>query len=227
MKLRLLKSQSETADVYSFRFLPQEPIAWIAGQSIRLELEAGYSTEERRFSISSAPAEGYVQITTRQSESEFKQALFALTPGDEIDAFAIEGNFVWEEKAKQKLFYAQGVGITPVRSILTQLDTEGSAIEAVVVYAANNRDFLFKKELERFADQHPGLKVHFLSQQLSLVEIQKHIPSRDTVAYLSGSSTTVDMLTSQLLKAGMHPQMIRQDWFTGLKDETPQSSTDS
>lgn len=38
MKLQFLRQVPETDTITTFAFLPQEPLAWTAGQSIRLEL---------------------------------------------------------------------------------------------------------------------------------------------------------------------------------------------
>jgi NAD(P)H-flavin reductase len=51
---------------------------WTAGQSIKLEVPGPYGPLEHRFSISSAPHEGIVAITTRLSGSSYKNSLAAL-----------------------------------------------------------------------------------------------------------------------------------------------------
>ena len=64
MRLIFLGRQPEADGAVSFRFTPVEPLVWIAGQSIKIELPAGYGTEERRFTIAAPPIKEDI-ITTR------------------------------------------------------------------------------------------------------------------------------------------------------------------
>src|SRR3990170_8502700 len=119
MKLTLQDKKQEAKNVFTLVFAPDGPISWIAGQSIRLELPAGqYDTEERRFTISSAPHENHIAITTRTTPGLFKQSLLELKIGDIVEANAIEGTFTWKESEKPLIFIAGGIGITPFYAML-------------------------------------------------------------------------------------------------------------
>jgi hypothetical protein len=97
--LQLEHKQPEAGNVWSFRFRPSEPLDWLAGQFIRVELPHTHPDAEgtkRYFTIASAPHEGHVQISTRITDSSFKQTLAQLPIGRELlmlDPPA--GDFVW------------------------------------------------------------------------------------------------------------------------------------
>ena len=73
-----------------------------------------------RFLIASAPREKHVMLTTRfaPKSSSFKKALKNLGPGDAIEAYDLEGDFVVDDSEKTFVFVAGGIGITPFRAIL-------------------------------------------------------------------------------------------------------------
>src|SRR4051812_31124969 len=71
MHLLFESAHNVTGDVTTFTFRPEAPLMWTAGQSIKLEVPGPYGPLEHRFSISSAPHEGIVAITTRLSGSSY------------------------------------------------------------------------------------------------------------------------------------------------------------
>jgi ferredoxin-NADP reductase len=80
-KLKLLEKNHLTDNVWSFVFEAHPQIHWTAGMFIRVELKHNNPDPEgtkRWFTVSAAPFEGHPQITTRITESTFKQALVAV-----------------------------------------------------------------------------------------------------------------------------------------------------
>src|SRR5262245_44804997 len=136
MDLYFVRSQSEAKERVSFWFHPAEPLSWIAGQSIKIELAGPYGPLEHRFSIASAPHEGEVMITTRLSGSTYKNSLAALQPGDAVKGYGIEGDFVWGEGDSRRLFVAAGIGITPFHSILKQRVYDHALLAVDLIYAS-------------------------------------------------------------------------------------------
>src|SRR5579872_4875889 len=110
MILHLIQRKSETPDVESFIFEPPEPVVWKAGQYIHYTLHHEPTDErgsDRWFTVSSAPSEHKIMITTRfpqEKSSSFKKALFALKVGDAIETSDMEGDFVVEDFSKEYVF---------------------------------------------------------------------------------------------------------------------------
>lgn len=217
MKLVFLKSQEIAKGVFSFSFAPRQAISWIAGQSIRLELAAlDYGTAERRFSISSAPYEQIVTVTTRPSSSDFKQALFALQPGTEIDAHAIEGTFVWDESVQNPLFIAAGIGITPFHAMLAQRAHDGLPLAATLIHGNRDDNPPFVRELAVLQQAHPELQIVHHTGRIQADWVATIFPDlKNRALYLSGPSRFVDELKAELTKRGVAEAAIRCDWFTG------------
>src|SRR4051812_34255965 len=98
-ELKLISSHDEVGNVRTFVF-ETGGATWLAGQYQTYVLkQAGEAKgdNQRFFTIAAAPSEGEIHISTRVTESKFKQALNALQPGETIEAHGIEGDFTWEE----------------------------------------------------------------------------------------------------------------------------------
>lgn len=215
MKLRLINKQQESEGVWSFFFEPAEPLGWIAGQSIRLELpRKSWGYDERRFTISSAPHEGHVRITTRLSDSEFKQALNQLDIGAALDGYNVEGDFTWKESDRPKLFLAGGIGITPFRAMLAGRQHASRPLDATLLYASKDQPPVFLEELTAWAQQ--GLELHLTDKRLGVDALTSLVPGwPGSLVYVSGPEPMVQDLSQQLKAAGLPPGQLKTDLFTG------------
>lgn len=205
MKLRLLKKIHETTAIWSFRFEPLEPLSWQAGQSIRLELPRktwGYT--ERRFTISSAAHEPYLQITTRISSSDFKQALISLETGTIIDGYNIEGKLQWGNPDQSKLFVAGGTGITLFRVALADAYHAGRNPAVTLFYSAKDSPLLFEHELRAWQDQGKNLTLHTKPSRFTAQEILNTTPTAsNSLIHIAGPQAMVDDLWQQFHAAGL------------------------
>ena len=121
--------------VSSFAFAPEQPFEAKAGQHGILQLGG---TTMKPFSLASAPEEGSVLIgTSLQSGSSFKQRLAALKPGDTVTLRGPVNKFTLDGAAPQVVMLAQGVGITPMRSMLAHAALTGTAIESSLIHVAH------------------------------------------------------------------------------------------
>lgn len=210
MRLRFNNKLHESGDVWSFFFDTAESINWTAGQSIRLEIpRKSWGYDERRFTIASSPKERYIRITTRLSDSEFKKLLNDLKPGDEIDGHNIEGDFVWDNSDRPKLFLAAGIGITPFRAILANLD--GDTNKPELIYGSSESSPVFAQELQKWL----GSQLHIVNSRLSLDIVSKLTPNwQERLVYISGPENMVYHLRKQCIEGGANPKNIITDLFT-------------
>ncbi|MNJ47342.1 Benzoate 1,2-dioxygenase electron transfer component [compost metagenome] len=121
-------------------------LTWKAGQYGLFSItHKSVKNGTRPFSVSSAPAENAVRITTRIGEqpSEFKKALLELTPGMKITMRGPVGPFYLQDE-NPALFIAGGIGITPFRSILKQIDSTPKEVGKPIhlLYMDGNREYL-------------------------------------------------------------------------------------
>lgn len=217
-KLKFVKSYDEIDNIRTFVFEAGDA-TWAPGQFQQYDF-ADQSGEEHDwrhfFTIASAPSEGEIHITTRLSGSDYKNKLAALSPGDEIDAHHIEGDFTWGGD-DDVVFVAGGIGVTPYRSILLERAAQGKSLNAHVLYYGRDENFAFRAELDGLAASHPELKVDYIvGQNISAETILGHAPdAANKTVYLSGPEAMVDAVGEALTKQGIG---LKQDWFPGYDD---------
>jgi len=219
--LRLLASHPEVENVRTFVF-EAGGFTWFAGQCLGYRLPQAGDTEaenQRWFTIASAPSEGEIHISTRISQSKFKQALNAMKVGDSIEAFGLEGDFTWEDDPSNPVtLVAGGIGITPYRSILLMRAATGRPLNGTLLYFNRTSDVPFRSELEMLKAVHREFAMHIIvGEQISADAILKHAPdaARQTV-YLSGPEAMVDAVGTALLHRAVD---VKQDWFPGYDEK--------
>jgi len=211
-------------NVWAFRFEPSEPLSWIAGQYMRVELPHDNPDKEgtkRWFTVSSPPYEGIVQITTRVTESTFKRSLAALPTGGELELLEEpHGDFVWQDSDLPVVFVAGGIGITPFYSILKQRAHDQLPLQATLIYGSRTADVPFKEELGQWVADDPRFKVQYLVgtplTAESLAALQPHI--NESLVYLSGPEPMVEALGDQLKTHGLPEAQLKQDFFPNYNE---------
>src|SRR5436190_2002973 len=113
-KIRFLKKEQHTNDIYSFYFERPEMYEFTAGQYNRWVIlienpdERGNS---RYFTISSPPSEKkYFTFTTKINISSFKKTLLTFQAGQEIEIFGPLGIFTLSDPSLHHIFIAGGIG---------------------------------------------------------------------------------------------------------------------
>ena len=218
--LSLISSHVEVGNVHTFVF-ERNYLDWLPGQAQAYVLpEAGETEEEneRWFTISSAPVENTVNISTRISSSTFKQTLKALKPGEQIRAHSLGGSFTWEaEDNNPVILVAAGIGITPFRSILLQRKALGKSLDATLLYFNRTHEIPFQKELEEIEKEHPGLQVKIIvDQPITAEKILELVPGdHKETFYLSGPAPLVTSVGAALKELGV---AIKKDQFPGYDE---------
>lgn len=228
VKLKLTGKKPETPDVTSFIFIPSEPLSWIPGQFLHYVFHHEPTDDrgsDRWFTNSAAPFENHIRITTRfasDKSSSFKKKLFALKEGKEIEISFIEGDFILDDPSKDYVFIAGGIGITPFRSILAQLNYEKKPINVTLLYSNRDQNVVYRDELEEIAKNSPNFKIHyfFSPEHIDGNKIKELIPNlQKPIFYISGPEPMVDALGEILKKMNIPEEHIKQDWFPGYPAE--------
>jgi ferredoxin-NADP reductase len=147
----------------SFRWA--KPAGWDyrAGQFIDITLhdppETDAEGDTRGFSVSSAPCEDIIQITTRLRDTAFKRVLQQVAIGTTMKLEGPFGDFRLHNARRPAVLLAGGIGITPFRSILVEKIRCGSLPYRVVLFHANRRpqDAAFADEFRQLARIEPKL----------------------------------------------------------------------
>lgn len=225
MKLQLKSISNREGDVKEFAFQPPQSFTWEAGQYMHYALphDADDRGIERWFTISAAPSEGEVRITTRinhEHSSSFKTKLQTLQPGDEIESDGPEGDFIIEDPSRSYLFIVGGIGITPIRSMLVEAESKGLKLNATVLYANRNQDIPFRDELDEMLTRNPNLRIEYVVEpnRLDEAKLSEAIKTiQNPLVYISGPEPMVKALAEQVKAMGIEEQNLKLDDFPGYE----------
>jgi len=226
MKLNLLRRHTEVPGVESFIFKPMEPLAWKAGQYLHYVLHHEPTDDrgsDRWFTVASAPFESEVMITTRHADtkgSSFKEALFAMKTGEEIEISSVEGSFTVEDASQVYVFIAGGIGITPFHSILKEADKNGTKLSVHLIYANRDENVPYKDELGGFAKNNPNIKISYVTSpsRVDEAKVRELVPDiSKPIFYLSGPAPMVFSLAETLKSMKIPEEHIKLDDFPGYE----------
>jgi len=219
--LLFLESYKEQAGVYTFLFKKQNDLTWKAGQHGLFSItHKKIKNPTKPFTVASAPKENVVRITTRISDkpSNFKKAMLELKQGMKIKVAGPVGNFYLKDNSPS-LLIAGGIGITPFRSMLKQIETDGNRDEKQInlLYLDSSNSYLFKEEFESIAMK-SFVSITFLDSREDLhEEIDKFINlNKDKGNYfISGPKSMVDSMSTYLQNKTISKRNIKKDFFFG------------
>lgn len=226
MNLILIKIKNEGANIKTFIFEPDQKLIWKAGQYLIYILNhknPDTRGKMRFLTISASPFEKHPAITTRitSNSSSFKKALANLKIGEKIIAKGPDGDLVIDDANKNYMFIAQGIGITPFKSIIKQLNFEKKAININLLYINKTSEIPFRNELEEIAEKHNEFKIHYFSSpdeinRETLTRLTKNF--KETLFYISGSEIMIENIKKILKKLGTPRENIKEDYFLGYKN---------
>ncbi|MCP3033062.1 FAD-dependent oxidoreductase [Halobacillus sp. A1] len=220
-ELSYVERYKESDGVYSFVFEKQNDLTWNAGQhGIFTIHHKKIKNAARPFSVASSPTEGVVRITTKMGDqpSDFKKALLELEKGMSIKMSGPVGSFYLKEK-RPTLFIAGGIGITPFRAMIKQLEAEGveNGHQVRLLYLDSGQSFIYKDELDEIANN-TSIDIAFLETRDDLYqEIDSFISSYNNNAayFIAGSKSMVSSITNHLKSNTIQKQNIKKDAFMG------------
>jgi ferredoxin-NADP reductase len=215
-----------------------KPAGWDyrAGQFVDITLldppETDVEGNTRGFSISSAPSEGVIVITSRLRDTAFKRVLQTMPLGTAVKIEGPFGDLRLHHADRPAVVLTGGIGITPFRSILLQAVRDGGLPYPVVVFYANRRpeDAAYLDELAELATQDSNLTLVPTMSDMSgserawggergridLSMLARHLDGAAApIYYLTGPPGMVHGLRSLLVASGVDEDDIRTEEFTG------------
>ncbi|HEX5038886.1 MAG TPA: FAD-dependent oxidoreductase [Candidatus Limnocylindria bacterium] len=221
----------------TFRFTKPAGWSFRAGQFIDITLldppETDAEGNTRGFSISSAPSEDEIMITTRLRDTAFKRVLQAMPLGTRVRIEGPFGDLRLHSAERPAVVLTGGIGITPFRSILVEAARGGGGglRYPVFVFYANRRpeDAAFLEEIRELAESDPNLR--FIPSMSAIAANESwegergHIDSEmlerhlggvgGAIYYLTGPPGMVQGLRRMLVDSGTDEDDIRTEEFTG------------
>ncbi len=225
-KLILKAKQLIGLETYELVFETKSPLRFRPGQY--LEWTLGHANPDLRgnrryFTVASSPTEKEVRLGVKfyDKPSTFKQKMHTLTPGSEIMAGQLMGDFTLPSDPKEKLvFIAGGIGITPFRSILKYLVDKGEKRDIVLFYSNKKPAEVAYREILDEAQSKLGIKtVYIMTDQegyLTGERIEQTLPDyRQRKYYISGPRSMVVAFEQILEDLAVPKRQIKTDFFPG------------
>ena len=216
-------------DVKSFRFKRPQGFDFDPGQFLFLTILIGGEKKEKHFSISSSPTEkSFIELTKKITDHEFSTALDKLQIGDWANIDGPYGEFTFKGEYSKIGMITGGIGITPLRSIITYCTDTGLNSQITLLYGSRSEGTIaFREELSRLEQRNKNLRVvHILSRpgadwkgrrgHVDLHMIKEEIPDYvDRVFYVCGPPSLVTDLVNALKTLGVLAANIKTENFLG------------
>jgi ferredoxin-NADP reductase len=201
-----------------YRWSGHEP-----GQYLRIGLDIEGVRHWRAYSLTSDPArpDGLISITVKNVD-EGKVSPYLVRrgrPGTIVSLGGVEGEFLLPDPLPAKLlFISAGSGITPIMSMLRNLDQKGELGDAVLLHSARKADeVIFGDELRDLAKRNERFVLH---EQLTAEKGRMGPKDLDHLcpdwterdAFVSGPSEMLDDLTEHWEEHG-DPDKLHAERF--------------
>jgi ferredoxin-NADP reductase len=210
-------------------------VDWTPGEYFWVELlDPPYEDEKgsrRHITVVTSPTEGGVLgLATRLRDSAFKRSLVEMSEGSEVDVEQPKGSFLLpEDTAREYVFLAGGIGITPFRSMLRYLADKGlDDYKITLVYSNRDRESTaFFDELKELESRVDGLRVVFTmdedpgwegeSRRIS-PEMLQDVLGEELNGFhfmVAGPPGMAKAVEASLLEAGVPEEQVQSDSFSG------------
>jgi ferredoxin-NADP reductase/Na+-translocating ferredoxin:NAD+ oxidoreductase RnfD subunit len=234
--LKLKRVENVGTGMYDFVF-EKPPLAFRPGQYLEWTLgHVGVDSRGNRryFTIASSPTEPNLRLGVKfyEKPSSFKKKMLAMTPGEEIMAGQLAGDFTLPRDKKKKLiFIAGGIGITPFRSMVKYLSDRGEKRSVTLLYSNRTTAEIAYREIFDEAARTIGLKTIYTvtgagetppeengrKGHIDGALIRHEIPDfRDRIFYISGTHAMVSAMETTLHDIGIPRKQIKTDFFPGF-----------
>jgi ferredoxin-NADP reductase len=164
---RIEEVRQETADAATvlikpgYRWQGHKP-----GQYVRIGVDVDGVRHWRAYSLTSDPyrEDGLISVTPKRVDAGVVSPYLVdrARPGTIVTLSNIEGEFVLPDPPPEKLlFISAGSGVTPIMSMLRQLDHYDELGDVVLLHSARRDDeVIFGAELRELAHRHERFRLH-------------------------------------------------------------------
>ena len=221
-EIQHVEKRPETKDSYLFSFKFEPGIEWKAGQHgmFKFKGEKLNGRNFRPFSVASTQDENIITILTKIGDkpSEFKSRLKSMEIGDVISLRGPFGGFYISDYNRPMAMIAGGIGITPMRALLKEIDGKDILQKVELFYIDSNKEYAFKEDLEVIEKNNQNVKLYFLNDRKDLDNnlmnfIKRH--NNKAVYFISGNPNMVKNIADKIKAKGIKRGNIIYDNFRG------------
>lgn len=163
----------------------------------------------RHMSFASSPLEPELVFSMDfESGSEFKHRISDLKPGDALQFFKVKRQFVLSPEMSDVVFIAGGIGITPIRSLIMDIEKGNKTVSWQLLHIART-GHLYQSELEILPA--PQVRTNRAGCESALKNVVAQKPAAHY--FISGSDRFVEGLKQQLQQLGVDETKIRMENF--------------
>ncbi len=224
----------ETADSFTVALMPvdeSDSVSFIPGQWVYLHLlnPDGTTWARAAYSLANAPADGMPLELGIKLKGDFTRRASRLMPEDRVAVQGPFGVFTLKQETGPLVIFAAGIGITPFRSMLRELNAR-RAERPVILFYSNKavEDAPYLEELLDLQAHAPWFKPVFnLTQtapeqglwetgRLSPEMIDKYLPAdtQETSYLMCGPTGFMDMIKQTLAARGIDvKKRLKQELF--------------
>ncbi len=237
LELKVLETKQETFDVKTVKFdLDEVQFDYKPGQFIILTLDDIKNDSRgnfRDFSLASSPTEkGFIMLSTKISNSPFKQKLNSLKKGDKAKVRGPFGQFVLQnDLTKHAVMLSGGIGITPLRDMIRFATDDSLDVKITLLYS--NRipeEIVYREELDYLQKVNRNLTIiHTITRpeeskqkweglvgRIDENMIRKYVDDlENSIFYICGPPTMVDAMLGILKSMKIPEERIKLERFTG------------
>lgn len=218
--LTIVSVENNYGDYYQVKMALETGFTWSPGEHgiFTLPNRQVEGKKWRAFSVASIPEEGVMIIGTRtgREPSSFKKELISMKKGEEV---YIRGPFGWfkvQDSFSPIVMVAGGVGITPIRSLMKQLENDSSR-PVELVYASSDYH-LFGDEIQAISLANQKITIHKTYSGEETKETLASLIDKykgEAYYFVSGSKLFNRGIKKQIVDTGVKGNRVIRDPFVG------------
>ena len=220
-----LRRRQEVAErTFAFYFDKPAGFSHQAGQNALFSLPSG--TENRTFTLASAPQERELMIATRMRDSPFKRTLAELPVGGRLKIDGPAGLMVLhEDESRPAVFLAGGIGITPFLAMARDAEARRLRHRITLIYSNRRpQDAAFLAELKRMQNRNFGMVATMTNapdwqgekRMISRELLAEHVKDlREPIYYFAGPLRMTLAVQGMLTELGIKDDDMRSEEFYG------------
>jgi len=218
------KMIKETSDIYSFIFEVPDTFDWLPGQHgiFRFKEEIPMEGKDFRiYSFASIKEEKMMLFSTRivEEPSDFKKNLLKLEPGDVMTVDKARGKFLLKDYGKPTLIMAGGIGITPVRAFIKEIEYKQPTIKDLNIFYSDDRgEFAYEDVFNTTNEAYEGLTIELIDDRevfTNKIDAYAKELKNQSLYYISGTPGMVNFISEKLMSYGIEKENVITDKFAG------------
>lgn len=233
INVKLIRKETIADNTMAFHFAKPKGFEFRAGQFGDFTLIDPPETDDegntRALSLVQAPWEPDLVAATRMRDTAFKRVLKELPIGAEVKLDAPYGDFTLHKtESTPAVFLIGGIGVTPVRSMISQAIHDKTAHKITLLHASRTpADLPMKRDFEQLAKDSPNFTYAMVVESASddwrgergrvdAAMVKRYVSDlQRPIYYLSGPQGMVNAMRALLVGLDVNEDNIRTEEFAG------------